>query len=210
MKGVFPSGDELLKVVFMSVLCTLVILVVYGLFASIISSFYRSYKHTHSVEAQAAERTEKIIEDMNTMKAALQAFMAWHTGSLEDIRLGVTLFNGKTGKVVGEFTARPSESVEAHPYVVSNAHDGIATQNINIAGDYILAVMDNGKSLYVGCKLKDNKLTDSIRKRLTVKSRTHGLLGKDGKTLYHKDDEVYMLVDKYNNLNAAHNRNRKQ
>ena len=124
----------------------------------------------------------------------------------------------KTGEVIGEFTARPSGPVEAHPYTVNRDRNDRLTKNIKIArdsqharnGDYILTVMDNGNALYVGYKLRDNELSSSIRKKLTVLARTNDLLGKDGKTRYNKDDEVYILVDGANKLNAAHNRNRKQ
>ena len=218
MKGAFPSGSELLKVVFLSVLCTLLILFVGGMISSGVASLYRGYRRAQSIEAQAIERTDKIIENLNSMKATLQAFMAWYTDSLEDIRLGVKLFNGKTGEVIGEFTARPSGPVEAHPYTVNRDRNDRLTKNIKIArdsqharnGDYILTVMDNGNALYVGYKLRDNELSSSIRKKLTVLARTNDLLGKDGKTRYNKDDEVYILVDGANKLNAAHNRNRKQ
>ena len=217
MKGVFPSGDELLKIVFLSILCTIVIGLVCIIISGSVSSFYRSYKQTSSIEFQALEHADKIIEGMNTMRATLRAFMAWYTDSLEDIRLGVKLLNGKTGEVIGEFTARPSGPVEAHPYTVNRDRDDRFTNTINIArdikhafgGDYILTVMDDGKALYVGYKLGDNEESKFIKRRLTVRSRTDGLLGKDGKTHYNKDDEVYMLVDGPNNVNAARNRNRK-
>ena len=206
MRGVFPSGRQTLRIIWLTVSVIFWITFGAGMIYGVVTSFYTG------PDASASERANKIIEDMNRMRATLRAFMAWYTDGFEDIHLGIKLFNVKTEEVIGEFTTFPDGPIEAHSYTINSKHDDRVTKTIKIArdnkynfrGNYILTVMDNGKAFYVGYRLGDNASSKLIRKSLTAKARANGLLGKDGKTCYNRDDEVYMLVENLSGQGGKH------
>ncbi len=58
-------------------------------------------------------------------------------------------------------------------------------------GSYMLRLTDDGKTLYIGYELTNNK---SIKHKLTAKAESAKLLGSDMKTLYNNDPQVWMQV----------------
>ena len=64
-------------------------------------------------------------------------------------------------------------------------------ENDGEQGSYMLRLTDDGKSLYIGYELSDNK---SIKNKLTAKAESANLLGSDMKSMYNNDSQVWMQV----------------
>ena len=58
-------------------------------------------------------------------------------------------------------------------------------------GSYMLRLTDDGKSLYIGYELTNNK---AIKTKLTAKAESAELLGSDMKSVYNNDSQVWMRV----------------
>lgn len=79
---------------------------------------------------------------------------------------------------------------EIMKYLKSRSPLRLAEDNAE-QGRYMLRLTEDGKSLYIGYELSDNK---SIKNKLTAKAESANLLGSDMKSMYNNDSQVWMQV----------------
>ena len=120
-------------------------------------------------DAASSAQASRIINNFRNMKTAAAA---WQQDNHGHIRQG------------------SHNRQEILKYLKSRTPIKLAEDNTE-EGSYMLRLTDDGKSLYIGYELTDNK---GIKRKLTAKAEAANLLGSDMKSTYNNDSQVWMQV----------------
>ena len=120
-------------------------------------------------DADSSAQASRIIINFRNLKTAAQL---WQNDNRDNIRQG----NHNRQEILNYLKERT-------PLKLAEEMSG--------QGSYMLRLADDGKSLYIGYELSDNK---GIKNKLTARAESAQLLGSDMKSMYNNDSQVWMRV----------------
>ena len=142
----------------------------------------------HNVPAVDSAKASNIVSNMRSLK---NAAISWYDDNKDRISLldGKYILDGNADNTLDNLIISDDFILDVFSYTPYLQNDLPINENYR-AGKYSFSVLNDG--LYIGYFF--SKREDKVREKLSGRAKSIGLVKADGKTLYDKDYEVYMLI----------------
>lgn len=119
-----------------------------------------------------------IISNMRNIKSSFVEWYADNSRKTDD-----------TAKLIADFISDKAYYFEDRYSLII-----VSDRDNAMDGDYMLTVLDDGKSIYTSYKFNSNENNSEVKTKLTRRAASTGLLNSDGRTPYNNGSEAYMLI----------------